>query len=54
MLLFFYSTHKSVVECLQIRLDVETPEIGGGYADVVMDLYKDSKPMRGEIAFNEI
>ncbi|WOE42856.1 hypothetical protein [Acinetobacter chinensis] len=32
-----------------MRPDVKTPEIGGGYADVVMDLYKDSKPMRGEI-----
>ncbi|WOE42849.1 translocation/assembly module TamB domain-containing protein [Acinetobacter chinensis] len=45
---------KSVAEGLQMRLDVKTPEIGAGYANVIIDPYKDSKPMRGEIAFNEI
>ncbi|WP_264757149.1 hypothetical protein [Acinetobacter chinensis] len=37
-----------------MRLDVKTSEIGAGYADVIIDLYKDSKPMHGEIVFNEI
>lgn len=37
-----------------MRPDVKTPEIDAGYADVIIGLYKGSKPMRGEIAFNEI
>ena len=45
---------KSVSEGLQVRLDVKTPDIGTGYANVIIDPYKDSKPMRGEIAFNEV
>ena len=45
---------KSVAEGLQIRLDVKTPDIGTGYANVIIDPYQDSKPMRGEIAFNQV
>lgn len=45
---------KSVVDGLQIRLDVKAPSMGTGYANVVIDPYKDSKPMRGEIAFNQV
>lgn len=45
---------KSVAEGLQVRLDLKTPDIGTGYANVIIDPYKDSKPMRGEIAFNEV
>ncbi len=45
---------KSVSEGLQLRLDVKTPEIGTGYANVIIDPYKDSKPMRGEVAFDQV
>lgn len=45
---------KSVAEGLQVRLDVKTPEIGAGYANVIIDPYKDTKPMRGEIAFDQV
>ena len=45
---------KSVAEGLQIRLDVKTPAIGTGYANVVIDPYSDDKNMKGEIAFNEV
>ena len=45
---------KSIAEGLQIRLDVKTPEIGVGYANVVIDPYRDNMPMRGEIAFDQI
>ncbi|MGB8482157.1 MAG: translocation/assembly module TamB domain-containing protein [Acinetobacter bohemicus] len=45
---------KSVSEGLQVRLDVKTPEIGTGYANVIIDPYKDSKPMRGEVAFDQV
>jgi len=45
---------KSVAEGLQIRLDVKTPAIGTGYANVIIDPYSDNKNMRGEVAFNEI
>ena len=45
---------KSVAEGLQIRLDTKAPDIGTGYANVIIDPYKDNKPMRGEIAFNQV
>ncbi|OTG71666.1 hypothetical protein B9T23_15390 [Acinetobacter terrae] len=45
---------KSVAEGLQVRLDVKTPDIGTGYANVIIDPYKDSKPMRGEVAFDQV
>ncbi|WP_313738201.1 translocation/assembly module TamB domain-containing protein [Acinetobacter sp.] len=45
---------KSVAAGLQVRLDVKTPEIGTGYANVIIDPYKDNKPMRGEIAFDQV
>jgi translocation and assembly module TamB len=45
---------KSVADGLQLRLDVKTPDIGTGYANVIIDPYRDSKPMRGEIAFNQV
>ncbi len=45
---------KSVTDGLQIRLDVKAPSMGTGYANVIIDPYKDSKPMRGEIAFNQV
>ncbi|MGE8540581.1 MAG: translocation/assembly module TamB domain-containing protein, partial [Acinetobacter sp.] len=45
---------KSVAEGLQIRLDTKAPDIGTGYANVIIDPYKDNKPMRGEVAFNQV
>lgn len=45
---------KSVADGLQIRLDVKAPDIGTGYANVVIDPYKAQKPMRGEVAFNQV
>ncbi len=45
---------KSVAAGLQVRLDVKTPEIGTGYANVMIDPYKSNKPMRGEIAFDQV
>ncbi|WP_347461031.1 translocation/assembly module TamB domain-containing protein [Acinetobacter sp. ANC 7454] len=45
---------KSVAEGLQIRLDVKAPEIGTGYANVIIDPYRDNLPMRGEVAFNQV
>ncbi|RLL31614.1 hypothetical protein D9K80_14775 [Acinetobacter cumulans] len=45
---------KSVAQGLQLRLDVKAPDIGTGYANVVIDPYKESKPMNGEIAFNQV
>ena len=45
---------KSVAEGLQIRLDTKAPDIGTGYANVIIDPYKDSKPMHGEVAFNQV
>ncbi|ANF81897.1 hypothetical protein A3K93_06625 [Acinetobacter sp. NCu2D-2] len=45
---------KSVAQGLQIRLDVKAPSMGTGYANVIIDPYKDSKPMRGEVAFNQV
>ncbi|CAB1221324.1 translocation/assembly module TamB domain-containing protein [Acinetobacter bouvetii] len=45
---------KSIAAGLQVRLDVKTPEIGTGYANVIIDPYKDNKPMRGEVAFDQV
>ncbi|UDM39434.1 translocation/assembly module TamB domain-containing protein [Acinetobacter haemolyticus] len=45
---------KSIAAGLQVRLDVKTPEIGTGYANVIIDPYKDRMPMRGEIAFDQV
>ncbi len=45
---------KSVAEGLLLRLDVKTPNIGTGYANVVIDPYQAAKPMRGEVAFSEV
>ena len=49
-----WAGRKSVAAGLQIRLDVKTPDIGTGYANVIIDPYRDNKPMRGEIAFNQV
>ena len=45
---------KSVTQGLQLRFDMKTPEIGTGYANVIIDPFKQNKPIQGEIAFNEV
>ena len=45
---------KSISDGLQMRFDLKAPNIGTGYANVVINPYVDAKPMRGEIAFNEV
>ncbi|WOE32562.1 MULTISPECIES: translocation/assembly module TamB domain-containing protein [unclassified Acinetobacter] len=45
---------KSVSDGLQLRLDVKTPAIGTGYANVVIDPYSENKNMRGDIAFYDV
>ncbi|WP_180114044.1 translocation/assembly module TamB domain-containing protein [Acinetobacter sp. YH12063] len=45
---------KSVAEGLQIRLDTKAPDIGTGYANIIIDPYKANKPIRGEVAFNQV
>lgn len=45
---------KSISEGLQLRVDLKAPNIGTGYANVVINPFVDAKPMRGEIAFNQV
>lgn len=45
---------KSIREGLQMRLDLVTPDIGQGYANVVIDPYREQKPIRGEVAFDRV
>ena len=45
---------KSVPEGLMLRADLKAPNIGTGYANVVINPFVDAKPMRGEIAFNQV
>lgn len=45
---------KSIAEGLKLRVDVKTPEIGTGYANVLIDPYAKNMPMRGEIAFDQV
>ncbi|RZG71943.1 hypothetical protein EXU29_12535 [Acinetobacter wuhouensis] len=45
---------KSIKDGLLLRVDLKAPNIGTGYASVVVNPYVDSKPMRGEVAFNEV
>ena len=45
---------KSITEGLKLRIDVKTPEIGTGYANVLIDPYTKNMPMRGEIAFDQV
>ncbi|OTG77678.1 hypothetical protein B9T33_15160 [Acinetobacter sp. ANC 5054] len=45
---------KSVADGLQIRLDTKAPDIGTGYANIIIDPYKANKPIRGEVAFNQV
>src|SRR5574344_1175318 len=45
---------KSIAEGLKLRIDVKTPEIGTGYANVLIDPYTKNMPMRGAIAFDQV
>ncbi|WP_296279404.1 translocation/assembly module TamB domain-containing protein [uncultured Acinetobacter sp.] len=45
---------KSIPDGLLLRVDLKAPNIGTGYASVIVNPYVDSKPMRGEVAFNEV
>ena len=45
---------KSIKEGLMLRTDLKAPTIGTGYANVIINPYVDSKPMRGEVAFNQV
>ncbi len=43
-----------LLEGLQIRLDTKAPDIGTGYANIIIYPYKANKPIRGEVAFNQV
>ena len=45
---------KSMKDGLLLRTDVKAPNIGTGYASVMINPYIASKPMQGEVAFNEV
>ena len=45
---------KSINEGLLFRIDMKTPEIGTGYANVIIDPFQKNMPMRGEVAFNDV
>ena len=45
---------KSIPEGLLLRTDLKAPNIGTGYASVIVNPYVDAKPMHGEVAFNEV
>ena len=45
---------KSVADGLLLRTDFKAPNIGTGYANLIINPYVASKPMRGEIAFNDV
>lgn len=44
---------KSISEGLLFRVD-KTPDIGTGYANVIINPYQSSMPMHGEVAFNDV
>ena len=45
---------KSVSDGLLFRLDMKTPDIGTGYANVIVNPFQAGKPMRGEIALDDV
>lgn len=45
---------KSIPNGLQMRVDLKAPNIGTGYANVVVNPYSAAKSMQGEVAFNEV
>ncbi|UUM26829.1 translocation/assembly module TamB domain-containing protein [Acinetobacter colistiniresistens] len=45
---------KSISEGLLFRVDMKTPDIGTGYANVIIDPFQNNMPMRGEVAFDDV
>lgn len=45
---------KSVQDKLLLRVDLKTPEIGTGFASVLINPYSEAKNMQGEVAFNNV
>lgn len=45
---------KSIQDKLLLRLDVKAPDIGTGFASVLVNPYSANKTMQGEVAFNEV
>lgn len=45
---------KSVNDGLLFRVDMKTPDIGTGYANVIINPYQNNMPMRGEVAFDDV
>lgn len=45
---------KSIQDKLLLRLDLKAPDIGTGFASVLVNPYSANKTMQGEIAFNEV
>jgi len=45
---------KSISEGLLLRVDVKTPDIGTGYANVIINPFQANMPMRGEVAFDDV
>lgn len=45
---------KSVTDGLLFRVDMKTPDIGTGYANVIINPFQSTMPMRGEIAFDDV
>lgn len=45
---------KSINDKLLLRVDLKAPNIGTGYANVIVDPYSAQKNMQGEVAFNDV
>ncbi|AOA58536.1 translocation/assembly module TamB domain-containing protein [Acinetobacter larvae] len=45
---------KSIQDKLLLRVDLKAPNIGTGYANVVINPYSANKDMQGEVAFNQV
>lgn len=45
---------KSVNDGLLFRVDMRTPDIGTGYANVIVNPFQNGMPMRGEVAFDNV
>ncbi len=45
---------KSVSDGLLFRVDMKTPDIGTGYANVIVNPFQTGMPMRGEVAFDDV
>lgn len=45
---------KSISDGLLFRVDMKTPDIGTGYANVIINPFQTGMPMRGEVAFDDV